>query len=85
MKSRQSLAGLGHGIFGLITAVCVPFVGVKTLQVVIAVHVIVRGTPKRESIFLDDGSAMACMKAGERINPFVVAVAACLPINAVLY
>ena len=66
--------GLGF-IFGLITSVC-RLSGVKILQVIAVCYVnIIRGTPMLVQIFL-----IYCalpMVIGERINPFVAAVAAC--------
>lgn len=66
--------GLGF-IFGLITSVC-RLSGVKTLQVIAACYVnIIRGTPMLVQIFLIYFALP--MVIGERINPFVAAVAAC--------
>lgn len=66
--------GLGF-IFGLITSVC-RLSGVKILQVIAVCHVnIIRGTPMLVQIFLIYFALP--MVIGERINPFVAAVAAC--------
>ena len=66
--------GLGF-IFGLITSVC-RLSGVKTLQVIAVCYVnIIRGTPMLVQIFLIYFALP--MVIGERINPFVAAVAAC--------
>lgn len=66
--------GLGF-IFGLITSVC-RLSGVKILQVVAVCYVnIIRGTPMLVQIFLIYFALP--MVIGERINPFVAAVAAC--------
>ena len=66
--------GLGF-IFGLITSVC-RLSGVKTLQVIAVCYVnIIRGTPMLVQIFLIYFALP--MVNGERINPFVAAVAAC--------
>ena len=66
--------GLGF-IFGLITSVC-RLSGVKTLQVIAVCYVnIIRGTPMLVQIFLIYFALP--MVSGERINPFVAAVAAC--------
>ena len=66
--------GLGF-IFGLITSVC-RLSGVKILQVIAVCYVnIIRGTPMLVQIFLIDFALP--MVIGERINPFVAAVAAC--------
>ena len=66
--------GLGF-IFGLITSVC-RLSGVKTLQVIAVCYVnIIRGAPMLVQIFLIYFALP--MVIGERINPFVAAVAAC--------
>ena len=66
--------GLGF-IFGLITSVC-RLSGVKVLQVMAFCYVnIIRGTPMLVQIFLIYFALP--MVIGERINPFVAAVAAC--------
>ena len=66
--------GLGF-IFGLITSVC-RLSGVKVLQVIAVCYVnIIRGTPMLVQIFLIYFALP--MVIGERINPFVAAVAAC--------
>lgn len=66
--------GLGF-IFGLITSVC-RLSGVKILQVIAVCYVnIIRGTPMLIQIFLIYFALP--MVIGERINPFVAAVAAC--------
>ena len=66
--------GLGF-IFGLITSVC-RLSGVKILQVVAVCYVnIIRGTPMLVQIFLIYFALP--MVIGQRINPFVAAVAAC--------
>lgn len=66
--------GLGF-IFGLITSVC-RLSGVKILQVLAVCYVnIIRGTPMLVQIFLIYFALP--MVIGERINPFVAAVAAC--------
>ena len=66
--------GLGF-IFGLITSVC-RLSGVKILQVIAVCYVnIIRGTPMLAQIFLIYFALP--MVIGERINPFVAAVAAC--------
>ena len=66
--------GLGF-IFGLITSVC-RLSGVKILQVIAVCYVnIIRGTPMLVQIFLIYFALP--MVIGERINPFVAAVAAC--------
>lgn len=66
--------GLGF-IFGLITSVC-RLSGVKLLQVIAVCYVnIIRGTPMLVQIFLIYFALP--MVIGERINPFVAAVAAC--------
>lgn len=66
--------GLGF-IFGLITSVC-RLSGVKVLQVIAVCYVnIIRGTPMLVQIFLIYFALP--MIIGERINPFVAAVAAC--------
>lgn len=66
--------GLGF-IFGLITSVC-RLSGVKILQVIAVCYVnIIRGTPMLVQIFLI--YFVLPMVIGERINPFVAAVAAC--------
>ena len=66
--------GLGF-IFGLITSVC-RLSGVKVLQVIAVCYVnIIRGTPLLVQIFLIYFALP--MVIGERINPFVAAVAAC--------
>ncbi len=66
--------GLGF-IFGLITSVC-RLSGVKILQVIAVCYVnIIRGTPMLVQIFLIYFALP--MGIGERINPFVAAVAAC--------
>lgn len=66
--------GLGF-IFGLITSVC-RLSGVKFLQVIAVCYVnIIRGTPMLVQIFLIYFALP--MVIGERINPFVAAVAAC--------
>ena len=66
--------GLGF-IFGLITSVC-RLSGVKVLQVIAVCYVnIIRGTPMLVQIFLMYFALP--MVIGERINPFVAAVAAC--------
>lgn len=66
--------GLGF-IFGLITSVCRLSV-VKVLQVIAVCYVnIIRGTPMLVQIFLIYFALP--MVIGERINPFVAAVAAC--------
>ena len=66
--------GLGF-IFGLITSVC-RLSGVKVLQVIAVCYVnIIRGTPMLVRIFLIYFALP--MVIGERINPFVAAVAAC--------
>ena len=66
--------GLGF-IFGLITSVC-RLSGVKILQVIDVCYVnIIRGTPMLVQIFLIYFALP--MVIGERINPFVAAVAAC--------
>ena len=66
--------GLGF-IFGLITSVC-RLSGVKVLQVIAVCYVnIIRGTPMLVQIFLIYFALP--MVIGERINPFVGAVAAC--------
>lgn len=66
--------GLGF-IFGLITSVC-RLLGVKILQVIAVCYVnIIRGTPMLVQIFLIYFALP--MVIGERINPFVAAVAAC--------
>ena len=66
--------GLGF-IFGLITSVC-RLSGVKILQVIAVCYVnIIRGTPMLVQIFLIYFARP--MVIGERINPFVAAVAAC--------
>ena len=62
-------------IFGLITSVC-RLSGVKILQVIAVCYVnIIRGTPMLVQIFLIYFALP--MVIGERINPFVAAVAAC--------
>lgn len=62
-------------IFGLITSVC-RLSGVKVLQVIAVCYVnIIRGTPMLVQIFLIYFALP--MVIGERINPFVAAVAAC--------
>ena len=66
--------GLGF-IFGLITSVC-RLSGVKILLVIAVCYVnIIRGTPMLVQIFLIYFALP--MVIGERINPFVAAVAAC--------
>lgn len=66
--------GLGF-IFGLITSVC-RLSGVKILQVIAVCYInIIRGTPMLVQIFLIYFALP--MVVGERINPFVAAVAAC--------
>ena len=66
--------GLGF-IFGLITSVC-RLSGVKVLQVIAVCYFnIIRGTPMLVQIFLIYFALP--MVIGERINPFVAAVAAC--------
>ena len=66
--------GLGF-IVGLITSVC-RLSGVKVLQVIAVCYVnIIRGTPMLVQIFLIYFALP--MVIGERINPFVAAVAAC--------
>ena len=66
--------GLGF-IFGLITSVC-RLTGVKIVQVIAVCYVnIIRGTPMLVQIFLIYFALP--MVIGERINPFVAAVAAC--------
>ena len=66
--------GLGF-IFGLITSVC-RLSGVKILQVIAVCYVnIIRGTPMLVQIFQIYFALP--MVIGERINPFVAAVAAC--------
>ena len=66
--------GLGFS-FGLITSVC-RLSGVKVLQVIAVCYVnIIRGTPMLVQIFLIYFALP--MVIGERINPFVAAVAAC--------
>lgn len=66
--------GLGF-IFGLITSVC-RLSSVKVLQVIAVCYVnIIRGTPMLVQIFLIYFALP--MVIGERINPFVAAVAAC--------
>ena len=67
---------VGRGfIFGLITSVC-RLSGVKVLQVIAVCYVnIIRGTPMLVQIFLIYFALP--MVIGERINPFVAAVAAC--------
>ena len=66
--------GLGF-IFVLITSVC-RLSGVKVLQVIAVCYVnIIRGTPMLVQIFLIYFALP--MVIGERINPFVAAVAAC--------
>lgn len=66
--------GLGF-IFGLITSVC-RLSGVKILQVIAVCYVnLIRGTPMLVQIFLIYFALP--MVIGERINPFVAAVAAC--------
>lgn len=66
--------GLGF-VFGLITSVC-RLSGVKILQVIAVCYVnIIRGTPMLVQIFLIYFALP--MVIGERINPFVAAVAAC--------
>ncbi len=66
--------GLGF-VFGLITSVC-RLSGVKVLQVIAVCYVnIIRGTPMLVQIFLIYFALP--MVIGERINPFVAAVAAC--------
>lgn len=66
--------GLGF-IFGLITSVC-RLSGVKILQVIAVCYVnIIRGTPMLVQIFLIYFALP--MVIGQRINPFVAAVAAC--------
>ena len=66
--------GLGF-IFGLITSVC-RLSGVKVLQVIAVCYVnIIRGTPMLVQIFLIYFALPLVI--GERINPFVAAVAAC--------
>ncbi|MCI6923971.1 MAG: amino acid ABC transporter permease [Megasphaera elsdenii] len=66
--------GLGF-IFGLITSVC-RLSGVKVLQAIAVCYVnIIRGTPMLVQIFLIYFALP--MVIGERINPFVAAVAAC--------
>ena len=66
--------GLGF-ILGLITSVC-RLSGVKVLQVIAVCYVnIIRGTPMLVQIFLIYFALP--MVIGERINPFVAAVAAC--------
>lgn len=66
--------GLGF-IFGLIASVC-RLSGVKILQVIAVCYVnIIRGTPMLVQIFLIYFALP--MVIGERINPFVAAVAAC--------
>lgn len=66
--------GLGF-IFGLITSVC-RLSGAKILQVIAVCYVnIIRGTPMLVQIFLIYFALP--MVIGERINPFVAAVAAC--------
>ena len=66
--------GLGF-IFGLITSVC-RLSGVKILQVIAVCYVnIIRGTPMLGQIFLIYFALPRVI--GERINPFVAAVAAC--------
>lgn len=66
--------GLGF-IFGLITSVC-RLSGVKILQIIAVCYVnIIRGTPMLVQIFLIYFALP--MVIGERINPFVAAVAAC--------
>lgn len=66
--------GLGF-IFGLITSVC-RLSGVKILQVIAVCYInIIRGTPMLVQIFLIYFALP--MVIGERINPFVAAVAAC--------
>ena len=66
--------GLGF-IFGLITSVC-RLSGVKVLQVIAVCYVnIIRGTPMLVQIFLIYFALP--MVIGERINPFVAAIAAC--------
>ena len=66
--------GLGF-LFGLITSVC-RLSGVKVLQVIAVCYVnIIRGTPMLVQIFLIYFALP--MVIGERINPFVAAVAAC--------
>ena len=62
-------------IFALITSVC-RLSGVKVLQVIAVCYVnIIRGTPMLVQIFLIYFALP--MVIGERINPFVAAVAAC--------
>ena len=66
--------GLGF-IFGLITSVC-RLSGVKILNILAVCYVnIIRGTPLLVQIFLIYFALP--MIIGERINPFVAAVAAC--------
>ena len=66
--------GLGF-IFGLITSVC-RLSDVKILQVIAVCYVnIIRGTPMLVQIFLIYFALP--MVSGQRINPFVAAVAAC--------
>ena len=66
--------GLGF-IFGLITSVC-RLSDVKILQVIAVCYVnIIRGTPMLVQIFLIYFALP--MVIGQRINPFVAAVAAC--------
>ena len=66
--------GLGF-VFGLITSVC-RLSGVKILNILAVCYVnIIRGTPLLVQIFLIYFALP--MIIGERINPFVAAVAAC--------
>ena len=66
--------GLGF-VFGLITSVC-RLSGVKILNILAVCYVnIIRGTPRLVQIFLIYFALP--MIIGERINPFVAAVAAC--------
>ena len=66
--------GLGF-IFGLITSVC-RLSGVKILNIIAVCYVnIIRGTPMLVQIFLIYFALP--MVIGQRINPFVAAVAAC--------
>ena len=74
MEITAIAVGLGF-IFGLITSVC-RLSGVKILQVIAVCYVnIIRGTPMLVQIFLIYFALP--MVIGERINPFVAAVAAC--------
>lgn len=74
IEITEIAVGLGF-IFGLITSVC-RLSGVKILQVIAVCYVnIIRGTPMLVQIFLIYFALP--MVIGERINPFVAAVAAC--------